>query len=155
MDEKTFAPNGDLTRGMLVTTLYRLAGSPAVTAPSTFVDVPTGRYYTDAISWAQANGIAKGMDQTHFAPNSKVTREQASVFLYRYVAEYLGQEPVKGADLSQYTDAGEISRFAQEAMAWATAAGLLQGYGDGTVGPQNSLTRAQMAKFLTILDQKF
>lgn len=155
MDEKTFAPNGDLTRGMLVTTLYRLAGSPTVTAPSSFVDVPTGRYYTDAVSWAQASGIAKGMDQTHFAPDSKVTREQASVFLYRYVTEYRNQAPGKGADLSQYTDAGEISRFAREAMAWATAAGLLQGYGDGTVGPRNSLTRAQMAKFLTILDQKF
>lgn len=90
-----------------------------------------------------------------FAPNALLTREQTATFLYRYVTEYLKEEPVKGADLSRYTDAGRISQYAKKAMAWATAVGLLEGYGDGAVGPQNTTTRAQMAKFLTILDEKF
>ena len=154
MSDTRFAPETNLTRGMLVTTLYRLAGSPEVTEPTTFTDVAEDRYFTDAIAWAQAVGVAKGMADTRFAPNQSVTREQAMTFLYRY-AEYLNREPVTGGDLSQFADAERISPYAREAMAWAVAEGLLEGYGDGTVGPQNSVTRAQMAKFLTVLDRAF
>lgn len=155
MGDGLFAPNATLTRGMLVTTLYRLAGEPAVKEAANFTDVEPNRYYSQAIAWAEDNGIAQGMGGGKFAPNAPVTREQTTTFLYRYVTEYRKQTPAKGADLTQYTDAGAISPFAKTAMAWATAAGFLQGYGDGTVGPQNTATRAQMAKFLTILDQKF
>lgn len=155
MDKDIFAPNATLNRGMLVTTLYRLAGEPEVTGKSTFCDVPDGRYFSEAVAWAQANGIVKGMTEDTFCPANAVTREQAATFLYRYVTEYRKQAPAKGADLSQYTDAGQCSPFARTAMAWATAEGFLQGYGDGTAGPQNTTTRAQMAKFLTILDQNF
>ena len=125
-----------------------------MTEPTTFTDVAEDRYFTDAIAWAQAVGVAKGMADTRFAPNQSVTREQAMTFLYRY-AEYLNREPVTGGDLSQFADAERISPYAREAMAWAVAEGLLEGYGDGTVGPQNSVTRAQMAKFLTVLDRAF
>ena len=155
MGDGLFAPNATLTRGMLVTTLYRLVGEPAVKEAASFTDVETNRYYSKAIAWAESNSIAQGMGGGKFAPNAPVTREQTATFLYRYVTEYQKQEPAKGADLSQYTDAGAISPFAKAAMAWATAEGFLQGYGDGTVGPQDTATRAQMAKFLTILDQKF
>lgn len=85
-----------------------------------------------------------------------MTREQAATFLYRYVTEYLKQEPVQGADLSIYADAGKISNYAKKAVAWATAEGIFEGYKeDGTLRPAACLTRVQMAKLLTILDQKF
>lgn len=146
-----FAPNGSTTRAMLVTTLYRLADSPEVGEGSTFTDVAEGAWYADAIAWAQDVGIAKGVTETRFAPNSNVTREQAATFLYRFVTEYLKVEPMKGADLSTYKDADQISNYAKEAVAWATAEGLFQGFEDGTMQPKGTLTRAQMAKLLTVL----
>ena len=155
MSSTRFAPEANLTRGQLVTTLYRLAGEPEVTEPATFADVAEGRYFTDAIAWAEDLGIAEGITETEFAPDGAVTREQAVTFLYRYVVNYLGQEPAKGGDLSTFRDAGKISDYAREAMAWATAEGFLEGYGDSTVGPRNPVTRAQMAKFLTILSKAF
>ena len=155
VSDNRFAPDSKLTRGMLVTTLYRLAGEPEVTELSSFTDVPGNRYFTQAIAWAQDVGLAKGVTETRFAPESSVTREQAVTFLYRYVTLILEQEPGRGGDLTQFTDAGKISKFAEKPMAWATAEGFLEGYGDGTVGPQKSVTRAQMAKFLTILSQDF
>lgn len=89
MGNHRFAPNGTTTRAMLVTTLYRLADSPEVGEGSTFTDVAEGAWYADAIAWAQDVGIAKGITETRFAPNSNVTREQAATFLYRFVTEYL------------------------------------------------------------------
>ena len=156
MEKDMFAPDGTLTRGMLVTTLYRLAGEPEVAGKATFRDVPDGRYFSKAVAWAQANGIVKGITEDSFCPNNPVTREQAATFLYRYVTEYLKQEPVQGADLSIYADAGKISNYAKKAVAWATAEGIFEGYKeDGTLRPAACLTRVQMAKLLTILDQKF
>ena len=155
VSDSRFAPNSTLTRGMLVTTLYRLAGEPEVTEPATFTDVPENRYFTKAIAWAQDVGLAKGVTDTRFAPESSVTREQAVTFLYRYVTLILEQETMDGGDLNVFQDSDRISQFAREAMAWATAEGFLEGYGDGKVGPKNPVTRAQMAKFLTILSKNF
>ena len=114
-----------------------------------------GRYFSDAIAWAEDAGIAKGITEKLFAPDYAITREQAVTFLYRYVTEYLKQAPAGDGDLTGFTDAASISLYAREAMSWATATGLLEGYGDGAIGPKNPVTRAQMAKFLTILDTKF
>lgn len=155
MGTNLFAPEDTLSRGMLVTTLYRLAGEPEVTEKSGFEDVDENRYYGDAVAWAQANGIGRGVTDTCFCPDAPVTREQAATFLYRYVTVYLEAQPVEGADLTSFTDSGEISRFAGEALAWAAAEGIFEGFPDGTLQPQGALTRAQMAKLLTILDQKF
>ena len=150
-----FAPNNNTTRGQLVTVLYRLAGSPAVEEAATFTDVAGDIWYSAAIAWAEDMGIAQGVTETRFAPGNTVTREQAATFLYRFVTGYLAVEPVDGADLSVYTDAGNISGYAEEAIAWATAEGLFEGFPDGRLLPQGTLTRAQMAKLLAILDQKF
>ena len=155
MGNGKFAPDNRLTRGQLVTTLYRLAGEPEETASVSFQDVPENCYFTKAVAWAAQNGIARGVSDTAFAPNATVTREQAATFLYRYVTLFLQQEPATGGDLSQFSDASRISPFAKEAMAWATAVNLLEGYGNGTVGPKDPVNRAQMAKFLTLLDQNF
>lgn len=150
-----FAPNGNVTRAQLVTTLYRMAGSPQVEEMSTFADVPANRWYSAAVAWAQDVGVAVGVTETAFQPNDSTTREQAATFLYRYVTEYLKQEPTQGADLSAYQDAASISPYAEEALAWATAEGILEGFEDDTLRPRNVLSRAQLAKLMTIMDQNF
>ena len=155
MDETHFAPEGNLTRGQLVTTLYRLAGEPEVAEPATFSDVKAGRYYTEAVAWGEDLGIVKGMTDDTFSPEGTVTREQAATFLYRYVTNYLKQEPGQGADLKAFADGGKVQDYAKTAMSWAVAEGFFEGYGDGTLRPRASLTRAQMAKLLTILDREF
>ena len=155
MGNHRFAPNGTTTRAMLVTTLYRLADSPEAGEGSTFTDVAEGAWYADAIAWAQDVGIAKGITETRFAPNSNVTREQAATFLYRFVTEYLKVESAESADLSMYKDADKISSYAKTAVAWATAKNLFEGFPNGTLQPKDTLTRAQLAKLLTILDQNF
>ena len=155
MSDTLFAPEKDLTRGQLVTTLYRLAGSPEVTELSTFTDVGKDAYYTKAIAWAQDVGVATGMTDTTFAPAKAVTREQAATFLYRYVTLVLEEEPTQGRDLTDFTDGGKVHDYAKTAMAWAVAEEFFEGYGDGTLRPGAFLSRAQMAKLLTILDQNF
>ena len=155
MDETHFAPEGNLTRGQLVTTLYRLAGEPEVAEPATFTDVKAGRYYTEAVAWGEDLGIVKGMTDDTFSPEGTVTREQAATFLYRYVTNYLKQEPGQGADLQAFADGGKVQDYAKTAMSWAVAEGFFEGYGDGTLRPGAVLTRAQMAKLLTILDRDF
>lgn len=147
----SFGPNRAVTRAMAVTVLYRLAGSPAVETPDTFTDVREGLWYSNAVAWAQTNGIAKGLSETVFAPNQPVTREQTAAFLYRYVKDYAHQTPAPGADLSGYQDARQISNYAKEAMAWAHAVGLMDGFGNGYLGPKHQTTRVQLAKLLTIL----
>ena len=119
MDETHFAPEGNLTRGQLVTTLYRLAGEPEVAEPATFSDVKAGRYYTEAVAWGEDLGIVKGMTDDTFSPEGTVTREQAATFLYRYVTNYLKQEPGQGADLKAFADGGKVQDYAKTAMSWA------------------------------------
>lgn len=142
-----FAPNATTTRAMIVTILYRLEGSPAVTGTSAFVDVPAGQWYTDAVNWAAANQIVKGTSATTFAPNDSITREQMAAILYRY-AQYKGYDVTKKADLSEYSDNGQVSAYAKDALAWANAAKLINGVTNTTLAPQGNATRAQVSAIL-------
>lgn len=142
-----FAPNATTTRAMIVTILYRLEGSPAVTGTSAFVDVPAGQWYTDAVNWAAANQIVKGTSATTFAPNDSITREQMAAILYRY-AQYKGYDITKKADLSGYSDNGQVSAYAKDALAWANAAKLINGVTNTTLAPQGNATRAQVSAIL-------
>lgn len=142
-----FAPNATTTRAMIVTILYRLEGSPAVTGTSAFVDVPAGQWYTDAVNWAAANQIVKGTSATTFAPNDSITREQMAAILYRY-AQYKGYDVTKKADLSGYSDNSQISAYAKDALAWANAAKLINGVTNTTLAPQGNATRAQVSAIL-------
>ena len=142
-----FAPNTTTTRAMIVTILYRLEGSPAVTGTSAFVDVPAGQWYTDAVNWAAANQIVKGTSATTFAPNDSITREQMAAILYRY-AQYKGYDVTKKADLSGYSDNGQVSAYAKDALAWANAAKLINGVTNTTLAPQGNATRAQVSAIL-------
>ena len=142
-----FAPNATTTHAMIVTILYRLEGSPAVTGTSAFVDVPAGQWYTDAVNWAAANQIVKGTSATTFAPNDSITREQMAAILYRY-AQYKGYDVTKKADLSGYSDNGQVSAYAKDALAWANAAKLINGVTNTTLAPQGNATRAQVSAIL-------
>lgn len=142
-----FAPNATTTRAMIVTILYRLEGSPAVTGTSAFVDVPAGQWYTDAVNWAAANQIVKGTSATTFAPNASITREQMAAILYRY-AQYKGYDVTKKADLSGYSDNSQVSSYAKDALAWANAAKLINGVTNTTLAPQGNATRAQVSAIL-------
>ena len=142
-----FAPNATTTRAMIVTILYRLEGSPAVTGTSAFVDVPAGQWYTDAVNWAAANQIVKGTSATTFAPNDSITREQMAAILYRY-AQYKGYDVTKKADLSGYSDNGQVSAYAKDALAWANAAKLINGVTNTTLAPQGNATRAQVSAIM-------
>ena len=142
--DNLFAPNHPTTRAQLVTILYRLEGEPAVTGQSGFTDVEADTWYTDAVAWAAEEGVVNGVSATQFAPGNNITREQLATILFRY-AEAKGYDVSPRADLSGFPDAGGILPYAQEAMAWAVAEGLLQGFEDGTLRPQDNATRAQIA----------
>ena len=141
-----FAPNSATTRGMLVTILYRLEGEPAVTGEAGFDDVAAGQWYTDAVIWAAANDIVNGIGDNQFGPENTLTREQLVTMLYRY-AQNKGYDVTASADLSGYPDAGQIQSWAQEAMTWAVAEGIVEGM-DGNLNPAGHATRAQIATIL-------
>ena len=147
MGAGVFSPNSNMTRGQLVTVLYRLAGEPQVQGEVPFTDVAEGSYYTNAVIWAYVNHIAKGVNDTQFAPTASVTREQMVTFFARY-AELAGKEVLATGDLSAFTDGGSVSPFALESMTWAVETGLVEGMGNHTLSPKSATTRAQAATIL-------
>lgn len=150
MTPTTFAPNATMTRAMLVSVLWRLAGEPAPKAPNTFVDVPDGAWYTDAVTWAAENGVVSGIGGRRFDPSGFVTREQTAEILYNY-AHSKGYDVSARADLTAFPDAGSVSGWAEEALSWANAAGLINGTvrdGQTILDPQGSASRAQVAMIL-------
>ena len=144
--DSLFAPNSETTRAQLVTILYRLAGQPAVSGDLPFTDVEAGTWYTDAVLWAAQNGIVNGVSDTQFAPGDDLTRQQLVTIFYRY-AESKGYDVSASADLSGYPDAGQVQDYAQPAMAWAVAEGIVEGV-DGTLNPAGNASRAQIATIL-------
>lgn len=147
--ESTFGPHDPLTRGMLAATLYRLSGTPRYgTSENRFPDVKPGAWYADAANWAHASGVAAGTD-SGFDPSGKITREQLVTMIYRYVG-LVGMNTGASGQLENFSDAGTISGFAQEAMAWAVGEGMIQGSG-GRIHPRDSATRAEVAAVLTRL----
>ena len=150
MTPTTFAPNATMTRAMLVSVLWRLAGAPASKAPNTFVDVPDGAWYTDAVTWAAENGVVSGIGGSRFDPSGFVTREQTAEILYNY-AHSKGYDVSARADLTVFPDAGSVSGWAEKALSWANAAGLINGTvrdGQTILDPQGSASRAQVAMIL-------
>lgn len=142
----TFEPETAMTRAMLVTVLWRYEGSVKA-GENDFVDVPNGKYYTDAVAWAAVNGIVGGVGNGRFDPEGKITREQMATILYRY-AQWKGIETEKRADLGGFPDANRVSSWALDAMRWAVAEGIIGG-SDGKLLPEGSATRAQVAAILT------
>ena len=148
VDDKNFAPEDAMTRAMFVTVLARLSGD-TLTEQTSFSDVPAGQWYSAAVSWAAENGIVLGYPDGTFAPDKAVSREDAMTLLVRF-AGWKALTLPEGGELT-YADAASIQDYAKEAVAAATAAGILAGYPDGTFLPQKSITRAEAAKILSTL----
>ena len=145
-----FAPQNDITRAMFVTVLYRIENEPQ-TAQAAFIDIESGSYYEKAVAWASNNGIVFGISENQFAPNDNITREQMAAMIYRYAA-------FKGYDITTsgstaYTDNGDISDYAKDAVIWAAEKSIMTGNTDGSFAPKANTTRAQAAAvFMRILE---
>ena len=154
MSEHTFGPGEPMTRAMLVTVLYQLAGAPQgelASASAQLTDVADGAWYAPYVRWAVDHGIASGTGNGAFNPDGQVTREQVVVMLYSFAGGYLGLDTAFGADLSAFDDAGQVSGWAVEAMAWAAARGVVSGSADGgavNLNPGRSANRAEVAAML-------
>ena len=142
---------GNTSRAMLVTVLWRLEGEPAADGGS-FVDVADGKWYTEAIRWASANGIVEGYGNGKFGPEDKITREQMVTILYRY-ANYKKYDVkvTDGANILSFKDAVNVSAWAKDAMLWAVDFDIIKGIEKSrvmTLSPSDNASRAQMATFL-------
>ena len=142
-----FAPMSNLTRGMIVTVLYRLEGEPECES-SKFDDVADGMWYSNGISWAAETGVVNGIGDNKFAPDSNVTREQIAVIMYNYSKSH-SFDVTETKSVDSFNDADKVSSWASEAIEWAIGTGLLSGKGDGILDPKGNATRAEIAAIFT------
>ncbi len=142
----TFTPEGIASRGMLVSILHRMEGSPAASG-SAFSDVDKSKYYAPAVAWASANGIASGYEDGRFLPENPVTREQLAVILYKYT-QHQGRSTSTTGSLTGFTDASGVSAYAADAMRWAVGKGLITGTNGNQLSPKGTATRGQLALIL-------
>ncbi len=147
MSQDTFGPNVTLSRAMLVTILYRYAGSPETAFRVPFEDVPAASYYAGAVAWAYQNGIIKGITHTQFRPNDPVTRQQTATIFHRYVT-MLGMDNGVRSDLSGFVDKSAVGEYAADAIGWCVGNGIMLGITNTTLVPAGSATRAQSAVML-------
>lgn len=159
----TVTPDGECTRAMIVSILYRVQGEPAkvngyelkkLAAP--FDDVERGRWYTDAIWWAKLTGVVSGMSPSTFAPDDPITRAQLAVILYNYTKQFAPESLTETGSLTGFPDADSVPSWARTAMAWAVGNGLISGVGENGVSylrPEGCATRAQVATILMNYDK--
>lgn len=144
-----FAPNTTTTRAMVVTILYRMAGSPTVYGTNRFVDVPANTWYSDAVTWAARLGIVEGRTASSFDPNAAVSRQELAAMLYRYArARGYSTSIWEDTNILSYVDAGSVSEYAFTPLQWACGSGVITGLDGGRLDPQGSATRAQLATML-------
>ena len=141
-----FDPNGQTTRAMVVTVLYRMEGEPETTGTG-FSDTGKHRWYSKAVIWAKENSIVNGYGDDTFRPDVTMTREEMVAVFYRYAA-HKDYDTSANASLSQFTDHKSIQSYAKSAVGWAVAVGLVQGFPDDTFCPRGDSTRAQLATIL-------
>jgi hypothetical protein len=143
VSDTEFAPKASMTRAMVVTVLWRLAGEPGVATTAPFSDVESGKWYSQAVEWAYNMGIIQGYGDGRFGVTDSVTREQLVVMLWRM----LGKPAVTG-DLSNFKDADKVSSWAKEAMSWAVGIGVINGDDTGALNPGGQATRAEVAQIM-------
>lgn len=150
----TFGGSRTITRGQIVTILYRLSGTPAASNTSSFQDVPADEYYAPAITWAASNAIVNGRSSTTFAPNDAITRQELAAILYRYTS-FRGLTNNKLANLSGYTDQGQVDGYAVTPMQWCVGNGIINGTSNTTLTPRGTAQRYQAAIMLMRYCQAF
>ena len=141
------SPHGTVTRGMMATILWRMEGSLAPKGENSFTDVEAGMWYTDAITWANTNGIFTGYSMDKFGPDDPITREQLTAIFYRY-ADYKGYKLTVTGNLDKFEDADKITDYAKMVMQWAVGNGLIKGKAETLLDPQGTATRAEIAAML-------
>lgn len=146
VEENHFAPTAVSTRGMIVTVLHRMEGEPAGTGEG-FTDVADDKWYSEAVRWSQGKGIVEGDENGHFRPDEAMSREELVAVFYRY-AKYKGYDTEDREDLNDFIDSSDVQPYAVEALRWAIAAGLINGFEDSTIRPSVSCERAQLATVL-------
>jgi len=147
--DRVFHPNGTMSRAMAATVLYRAMGEPAVQFQNIFTDVRAGQWYSNAIVWAENNGIVNGIGNQRFDPSGNMTREQFATILHRWATFKGVNTSVPGSfHLNNFHDQSQISSWALEAMRWAVYSGLMTGTGGNHLSPQGLVTRAQSATLL-------
>ena len=147
--EGIFGPSNDLSRAMLVQILYNYEGHPAVSGDSAFTDVAKTSWYFEPVTWAAAQGIVDGYGNGKFGPNDPITREQLATILWRYI-----DSPAINHNLDRFTDAGQISGWAMDAMEWACGNGIMEGDA-GALNPKGKATRAEAATMLMRFVEKY
>lgn len=143
-----FEPNGTLTRAMLVTILWRSEGKPAASAQTSFTDVPAGAYYAEAVRWAAANGVVKGVSSTEFGPYKNITRQELVTILWRLAAKKGLNTSNAGLTVPEFADRSQIAAWAAEAMSWGCTRGILTGKSANRVDPTGTATRAEAAAMI-------
>lgn len=151
LEDTIFGPNDNMTRGMLVTVLWRYAEKPENPEwTNDFRDVPNGRYFTKAVIWAANNGIVSGIGDGVFGPDDNVTREQLAAILFRY-ANKLKLDTSDRGSFDAFADRNSVSNYAKDAISWAVAKGIMSGDKQGStlyLMPKDNATRAQVASML-------
>ena len=147
VSETEFAPDAEMTRAMLVTVLFRLENPDNSETAYSFADVDKSEWYADAVAWAAKFGVVSGISETEFAPNDNITREQMAVIIYRY-AKLKGYDTQINSNLSGFSDNGEISDYAIDALKWANGEEIIMGVSDTSISPKSTATRAQVAAIL-------
>ena len=142
-----FAPNATLTRGMVATVLYRMAGEPKASAKASFKDVDGGEWYADPVAWAQENGIVTGYEDGTFRPNANVTRQEMALMLARYAAKIDGVDVKAEGSLNAFADSNTVAAWSRDAVIWAVDNGIINGM-DGKIAPASNATRAQFAAII-------
>ena len=145
--ETKFSPDAEMTRAMLVTVLHRLEGTTKVENAATFRDVASGQWYSDAVAWASESGLVKGYTENTFGTDDSITRQDMVTILYRYL-QYKGMSPDGAKEISDFTDAGEVSTYALDAVQWSYGTGLVKGTSERTLSPRANTTRAQVATII-------
>ena len=143
----TFAPNATLTRGMVATVLYRMAGEPKVSAKSSFKDVDAGAWYADPIAWAEENNVVGGYEDNTFRPNNNVTRQEMALMLARYAAQMDDLDVKAEGSLNAFSDGNTVPEWSRDAVIWAVDNGIINGL-DGKIAPTSNATRAQFAAII-------
>lgn len=149
-----FAPNDNMTRGMMITVLYRIAGSPSVSGTN-FSDVPSGKYYTSAALWGKSKGIINGYDDGRFGPDDHITREQVAVIMHKFGTFMSISPTARSGSVTGFYDYYNISNYAREAFSWAHALGIFTGDNYNCLNPRSNATRKEISAVIYRIVTKY
>jgi hypothetical protein len=154
MDNGMFEPHMPTSRAMIASVLHRMSGGGIAGIENTFADVEEGKWYSQAVLWANESGLIMGYSESEYGVDDNVTREQLVTILYRF-AKMESQDITNQAPLYSFSDFEQVSDWAKAGVEWAIANGLISGYADNTLSPKENASRAEIAQIIYLYSQKF